>query len=76
VFSQNRVTYEREFAGRHGHDYLDASQLVGEYQTALDIALGGPTRLETLYVDLFHPCVPLVPATYVKMLPYIALARS
>ena len=31
--------------------------------------------LHTLYKDMWHPCVPLVPATYVSLLPLMAVMR-
>ena len=69
------TTQERHFAAKIGIEYLDASTLVHEYQVALDIARG-PRPLSALYVDVWHPCVPLVPTTYVRLLPYMALARK
>ena len=52
-------------------------QIINEYYAALS-ALVAPKRvgLRTLYKDNFDLCVPAVPATYVSLLPLMAVMRQ
>jgi len=70
------VAQEQAFAARNGIDFLNAFQLITEYHVALNAALAPKyVGLHTLYKDIWHPCVPLVPATYVSLLPLMAVMR-
>ena len=56
--------------------HVCSSQLINEHRTALSAVLA-PKKvdLSTLYRDMWHPCVPDVPATYVNLLPLMAVMR-
>jgi len=70
------VAQEQAFAARNGIDFLNAFQLITEYHVALNAALAPKyAGLHTLYKDMWHPCVPLVLATYVSLLPLMAVMR-
>ena len=48
---------------------LPAAKIIGEYQAALEAALQSPVPISALFKDTWHPCVPLVPALWVHLLP-------
>jgi hypothetical protein len=70
------ASQEKAFAARHGIEFLDSFQLIEEYIAVLGAILAPKmVGLNALYKDIWHPCVPEVPAAYVTLLPLMAIMR-
>lgn len=65
------VASEVIFATQSQSSLLQASKIMSEYQAALEIVLGERVPLSSLFVDKWHPCVPLVTQQWVGLLPYL-----
>ena len=63
------VASEMFLAGHTRAMSLPAAKIIGEYQAALEAALQSPVPISALFKDTWHPCVPLVPALWVHLLP-------
>lgn len=65
------VTSEMLLASHTRAVVLPAAKIIGEYQAALEIALQARVPIGALYVDTWHPCVPLVTEQWVHLLPFL-----
>ena len=65
------VASEMFLAGHTPSMSLPAAKIIGEYQAALEIALHSRVPISALFKDTWHVCVPLVPALWVHLLPFM-----